>query len=476
MSTTHSLVADRTVTSVRPTWLSRYVRSLVLLDLACAMLVGLLVVQLRYDGRSVGLAGIDYRLLAVMFAPVWAAAVALSGGYDRRVVGVGTEEFRRVLGSGVRALAGLAVLLVATKANVARSVLALALPAVTLLTLTGRWGARRALHELRRRGRCVHRVLVVGSPAECARLLNSLVRHAEAGLQVVGCCTEGPGLALGVPVLGSVEEAGAHAVALRVDTVAVAGTASLGDEGLRSLAWSVERRGIDLLVAPGLTYVAVPRIVVRPVDGTPLLHVGEPTLDGPKQLLKTVVDRLSALALLVLVAPIVAALSLGVVLTSPGPAFFRQQRIGRDGRPFRIWKLRTMVVDASSVVVEGNDADGLLFKLRDDPRITSFGRFLRRWSLDELPQLLNVLTGSMSLVGPRPPLPSEVARYGDDVRRRLLVRPGVTGLWQVSGRSDLPWDEAIRLDLQYVENWSLVLDLVILLRTLAAVLKRRGAY
>jgi exopolysaccharide biosynthesis polyprenyl glycosylphosphotransferase len=307
-------------------------------------------------------------------------------------------------------------------------------------------------------------------------LLNNLARHADAGMQVVGCCTDGAGGSLGVPILGPVTDAGVHAIGTGVDTVAVAGTASLGEDGLRRLAWSVERRGVDLLVAPGLTYVSVPRIVVRPVDGTPLLHVDEPTLDGPKQLLKSAFDRGAAFVALVCLGPLVVGLAFVVLMTSRGPAFFRQERIGRDGRTFRIWKLRTMVDGAASMSLEGNDADGLLFKLRRDPRVTPFGRFLRRWSLDELPQLLNVLSGSMSLVGPRPPLPSEVAQYGEDVRRRLLVRPGLTGLWQVSGRSDLPWDEAVLLDLQYVENWSLALDAVILMRTVTAVARQQGAY
>jgi lipopolysaccharide/colanic/teichoic acid biosynthesis glycosyltransferase len=179
---------------------------------------------------------------------------------------------------------------------------------------------------------------------------------------------------------------------------------------------------------------------------------------------------------LVFAALPIAVLGGLVRLTSPGPAFFRQTRVGRDGREFQIWKLRTMFVGADTAPVDGNDADGILFKLRRDPRVTPLGHFLRRWSLDELPQLWNVVRGSMSLVGPRPPLPREVAQYGDDVRRRLLVTPGLTGLWQVSGRSDLAWDEAVRLDLQYVENWSLSLDLVVLLRTMTAVLRRRGAY
>ncbi len=476
MTATHGLAPATMLRSARPSWLARYVRALAVLDLLVAVVVGLVVVRLRYQGMPAALGGIDYRLLAVLYAPVWVATLALSGGYDRRVVGVGSEEFRRVLGSGVRALAGLAVVLVAVKVNVARSVLGVDLPAVVALTLVGRWAARRTLHQLRRRGRCVHRVLVVGSQAECARLLNTLARQSEAGMRVVACCTDGTGEGLGVPVLGPVDEAGLHAASAGVDMVAVAGTASLGEDGLRRLAWSIERRGVDLLVAPGLTYVAVPRIVVRPVDGTPLLHVDEPTLAGPKQLVKTLFDRVTALLAVVLLAPLLAVLALVVVVTSRGPAFFRQERTGRDGGTFRIWKLRTMVDGASALDVRGNDADGLLFKLRRDPRVTPVGRFLRRWSLDELPQLLNVLTGSMSLVGPRPPLPSEVARYGDDVRRRLLVRPGLTGLWQVSGRSDLSWEESVRLDLQYVENWSLTLDLVVLLRTLTAVVRRRGAY
>jgi exopolysaccharide biosynthesis polyprenyl glycosylphosphotransferase len=460
----------------RPRWLARHVRLLVALDALDALLTGTAVVLVRYRGTAASLGGVDYRVLAACFMPVWVGVVALTGGYERQVVGVGTEEFRRVLGAGVRATALLAVLLVAVKADVARSVLAVGLPATTGVSLVGRWSARRLLHAQRRRGRCTHQVLVVGSAAESARLLNSLSRHAEAGLTVVGICTDDDGAGLGVPVVGGMGEASLLVTELGIDTVAVAGTGALGEDGMRRLAWSLERRGVDLLVAPGLTYVAVPRLVVRPVDGSPLLHVEEPELSGPKQVVKSVFDRTTALATLVLLAPLLAVLALGVVLTSRGPAFFRQERVGRDGSTFRIWKLRTMVVNAAELPVEGNDADGLLFKLRTDPRVTPLGRVLRRWSLDEVPQLLNVVSGSMSLVGPRPPLATEVARYGDDVRRRLLVRPGLTGLWQVSGRSDLPWDEAVRLDLQYVENWSLALDLAILVRTVSVVLRRRGAY
>jgi exopolysaccharide biosynthesis polyprenyl glycosylphosphotransferase len=456
--------------------LPSYVAVLVVIDAVAAVAAALATVLVRYEGHAAVLAGVDYRVLALLFVPLWVAVLALTGAYERPVVGVGSEEFRRVIGAAVRTLAAIAVVVAAFKVDVARSVIAVGLPSAAILTLVGRWVARQGLHMARRRGTWCHQVLVVGEPAACAALMNQLRRHPEAGLVVKGVCTNGPARGLGVPVVGRIEDVGALVQSLRVDTVAVAETASMGDEGLRRLAWSLEGHNVDLLVAPGLTFVAVPRIVVRPVDGSPLLHVAEADFSGPKRLVKTMADRVTAgVGLLLALFPLVI-LAVLVRLTSAGPAFFRQERVGRDGRTFRIWKLRTMVVGAASLPITGNDVDGLLFKLHHDPRVTRFGRFLRRWSLDELPQLFNVVTGSMSLVGPRPPLPTEVARYGDDVRRRLLVRPGLTGLWQVSGRSDLPWDEAVRLDLQYVENWSLALDVVILLRTGAAVLRRRGAY
>jgi exopolysaccharide biosynthesis polyprenyl glycosylphosphotransferase len=225
--------------------------------------------------------------------------------------------------------------------------------------------------------------------------------------------------------------------------------------------------------------VAGPRTTIRPVAGLPLLHVDHPELVGGKQVLKGVFDKLVAVTALVLLAPLFVAIMLAIKLTGRGPVFFRQTRVGKNGHAFKVWKFRTMVVDAEQRKAELatlNEAAGALFKMRRDPRVTSAGVWLRRWSLDELPQLFNVLTGSMSLVGPRPALPSEAANYGDHMRRRLVVRPGITGLWQVNGRSDLPWDEAVRLDLRYVENWSFALDLQILWKTWSAVFRGNGAY
>jgi len=262
------------------------------------------------------------------------------------------------------------------------------------------------------------------------------------------------------------------------DTVAVAGSGALGDHGLRRLAWSLEGLPVDLLVAPGLTDVAGPRVAIRPVDGVPLLQVDAPQFTGWRRVAKGAFDRvLASTTLLVLAVPL-ALVALAVRLTSSGPACYRQTRVGRGGRTFRIWKFRTMHVGADQIQhdMTHNDADGVLFKLRADPRVTRLGRVLRRWSIDELPQLWNVVCGDMSLVGPRPPVPAEVERYAEDVHRRLLVKPGLTGLWQVSGRSNLSWEECVRLDLRYVENWSVTLDIVIMARTITAVLRADGAY
>jgi exopolysaccharide biosynthesis polyprenyl glycosylphosphotransferase len=248
---------------------------------------------------------------------------------------------------------------------------------------------------------------------------------------------------------------------------------------LRTLAWELEKTGTDLYVAPALLDVAGPRTTIRPTAGLTLLHVDHPQLSGPRQVLKDLFDRTAAVIALMLLSPFMLAIAAAIRLSDGGPAFFIQTRVGKDGKLFKVWKFRTMVVDAEARFAElraQNDNDGVLFKMRRDPRITRIGGTLRKLSLDELPQLFNVLIGDMSLVGPRPPLPDEVAQYAAHVRRRLVVKPGLTGLWQVSGRSNLSWDESVRLDIRYVENWSFALDLQILWKTLPAIFKGSGAY
>ncbi|HEY8524260.1 MAG TPA: sugar transferase [Acidimicrobiales bacterium] len=426
--------------------------------------------------------GIPYVVIALLAVPVWLGVLTVAGAYDRRVLGNGSEEYHRVLNGGVHFLAVVAILHFLFRLVIARGFVGVLIPVAVVLTLLARLRLRVWLYARRRAGRYVRRTLLVGLPSTVVDVGEHLVRTPWSGFRLVGACVDADVASLRmagetVPVVGSVRDVAAAIEACGADSVAVTNETAPGD--LRILAEAVERTGVDVLVVPAITDVAGPRTVVRPVAGLPLLHVKEPTFAGPQRLVKDVMDRVLALLAVVTLAPVFAAVAVAVKLDSPGPVFFRQTRIGRDGRPFRMVKFRTMVVNAEELLTEladRNEADGLLFKVRDDPRVTRVGRTLRRYSVDELPQLFNVLKGEMSLVGPRPPLPNEVDNYEGHVSRRLLVKPGITGLWQVSGRSDLPWDEAVRLDLYYVDHWSPTMDAMIIAKTFSAVIRASGAY
>ncbi|MFI5760396.1 sugar transferase [Streptomyces sp. NPDC051563] len=350
----------------------------------------------------------------------------------------------------------------------------------------------RHLSAARREAQAVSRVLVVGEPDSAESVIGHLAARTDHPYVVVGVVPVGPGgLDSGVPVaarLGSTmaqspngdSAAVLGAVAAhRADLVLVAPGARLAGERLRRISWALHDAGLELAVFPGLVEVSVKRLETLSAGGLAILRVAPPVSRGMQPLLKSVLDRAGAALGLVLLAPAFLAMVLAIRCGSRGPAFYRQHRIGRDGVPFVMWKFRTMVVDADARKAElsgANENDGLMFKMRRDPRVTRVGRLLRRTSMDELPQLINVVAGNMSLVGPRPPLPEEVAEYDEVELRRLAVRPGMTGLWQISGRSDLSWDETIQLDLQYVDNWSFTSDVDVMGRTLRAVVDGRGAY
>ncbi|MFI5101352.1 MAG: sugar transferase [Actinomycetes bacterium] len=470
------------VAVVRPEsrWQRRYVGLCIGIDAMAALVAG----TVTYLTAPAGYNPKVYNVLTVLIPFVWVLAVSLNRAYESRFLGVGSEEFRRVARAGVALTALVAFTAYVTDRGEGRHYVLISLPLVTLLTIGSRYGLRQWLHSRRAKGEYLHRVVVVGHEVPVLEMLRRLGDERFHGLQVVAACLPLPGqrpalMERGVPVVGgfgSVEQA----VRLTdADTVAVLASPDFGPEQLRRLAWDLEPTGADLLVAPSLVEVAGPRLSIRPVTGLPLLQVEQPQFTGGRRIVKATFDRTVALAMIVLFSPVLLAITVAVRLTSRGPAFFRQQRIGKDGKPFTMWKFRSMVVDAEALreqLLEHSDRDGLMFKMRADPRVTKVGTWLRRYSLDELPQLFNVLTGSMSLVGPRPPLPEEVAEYADDTRRRLLVRPGVTGLWQVSGRADLSWEESVRLDLRYVDNWTLATDLLILWKTARAVLRGSGAY
>ncbi|MFF3607024.1 sugar transferase [Streptomyces sp. NPDC002463] len=412
-------------------------------------------------------------------------ALAVNRSWAPAVLGQGAEEFRR-LGRSlftvvvVLALGGIAL----TSRNIKLWIF-VAIPAIALVTMTARYLLRLWLHRERKEGRCLRPVLAAGSPATVRDLITRTRKFPHIGWRVEAVCTtDGRGLdgdlLDGVPVVGQLSDVAKHVRHDGYRVVAVTPDAHWSPDRLRRLAWNLEGSDAEMVVAPVLMEVAGPRLHVDAVLGIPLLRVSMPTFTGGRRAIKGVVDRLGAAVLLVLFAPLMALVALLVMLDSRGGAFYRQRRVGKDGREFTILKYRTMVTGADgaarAALADRNEGAGPLFKLRRDPRVTRVGTVLRRYSIDELPQLFNVLTGSMSLVGPRPPLPEESAAYGPDIRRRLLVKPGLTGLWQISGRSDLPWEEAVRLDLRYVEDWSLALDTVILWKTLRAVLYGQGAY
>jgi exopolysaccharide biosynthesis polyprenyl glycosylphosphotransferase len=461
------------------TWISAYLRRAAVVDFGSALVAGTLAAHIRFTRGDLPT---EYLALTCALPLLWCAAVLLAGGYDARFIGLGSDEFRRVLTAAVSLTAALAVVSYAAKLDLARGYLAVALPATGLLDLGTRYLLRKRLHKLRRQGWCTQRVIAVGHTAAVADLVATLRRESHHGLSVVAACVADPPLAgevAGVPVAGPLNSVTVAVRQFRADTVAVLSCPEIDGIQLRELAWELEKEGTDLCVAPALLDVAGPRTTIRPVAGLPVLHVDHPDLAGGRRVLKGAFDRTLAAVALLLLAPVLVVVAVAIRCTDPGPALFRQIRVGRDGRDFTVYKFRTMVVGAEEWkerLVGHNEADGLLFKLRCDPRVTRLGATLRRWSLDEIPQLLNVLHGDMSLVGPRPALPEEAERYGRHMRRRLAVKPGITGLWQVSGRSDLPWDEAVRLDVRYVENWSFALDLQILWKTLSAVLHGSGAY
>lgn len=461
-------------------WAVAYRRRTAVADCACALSAGVLASGLRFAGDRY--TPDTYLACTALLPAMWWAAVRLAGGYDARFIGLGSDEFRRILNAAVSLTAAIAVVSYAAKLDLARGYMAIALPTLAILDLAVRYLIRKNLHRLRSRGLCTRQVIAVGHAAAVAELVITLRRESYHGLSVVAACLADAPASLevaGVPVAGELGAVAAAVGQFGADSVAVLTCPEMDGARLRELAWELEKTGTDLCVAPALLDVAGPRTTIRPVAGLPLLHVDHPELAGGRQVIKAVFDKVAATLALTLLAPVFLVVALAIRCTDRGPALFRQTRVGRGGRSFTLYKFRTMVVDADqrkAQLAARNEADGELFKIRRDPRVTRTGAWLRHWSLDELPQLFNVLRGDMSMVGPRPALPEEAARYAHHVRRRLVVKPGITGLWQVSGRSDLAWDEAVRLDLRYVENWSFALDVQILWKTWSAVIHGSGAY
>jgi exopolysaccharide biosynthesis polyprenyl glycosylphosphotransferase len=463
-----------------------YLRVIIAIDTAVVALAVLGGYLARFQGQPALGAKVPYAAVAPALFVVWLIALRLTRCYDDHVIGFGADEYRRVVSASLKLAGSVAIIGYLSDLGISRGFLGITFAVGTVGLATGRFVTRQWLHRARRKGHgWSRRVLVVGDASHVLDLVDQLRSEPMAGYAVVGACIPDSLVAPvaqhlnGVPVVGSFRTIIESARHIGADTVAVTAAGELTGRRLRRLGWQLEGTDIDLVLAPALTDVAGPRIHTRPIAGLPLIHVEAPEFSGGRKVLKGLFDRSFALLVVLFAAPVLVFIALAIKLTSRGPVIYKQKRVGIDGREFSVFKFRSMVVDAEKRLAElakKNETNGLMFKMRDDPRVTKVGKVLRKWSLDELPQVFNVLFGQMSLVGPRPPLPTEVARYDQDVARRLKVKPGMTGLWQVNGRSDLSWEDGIRFDLYYVENWSLAADMVILWRTVGAVVQSRGAY
>lgn len=451
--------------------------------------VGAFIIRFGFEPDFV-VAGqeLTYAWLSVALAVVWWIMLGAWNSRQSRVLGSGPDEYKRVAAASLWLFGVIAIVSYVLRIDTARGYVGLALPVGLLGLLLGRWLIRQHLSIRRGQGRSMSRLLLLGGPGAVSHLAASLHGAKHAGYLPVAAYM--PGIHeetrverdTGLEVLGHKPDTASIVAAIEAcgaDAVAVSAGVQLHPQTLRHLGWELASRNIGLIMAPALTDIAGPRIHTQQVAGLPLIHVTTPTLEGGQRVAKRLFDVLVSGVLILIASPAMIFVAVLIRLDSKGPILFRQERVGMEGKRFLMLKFRSMVVDAEARLADlerKNEGSGPLFKMKNDPRVTRIGGFLRRFSIDELPQLFNVVGGSMSLVGPRPPLPREVEAYESDVRRRLLVKPGLTGLWQVSGRSNLSWQDSVRLDLYYVENWSLAGDLVIILRTVRAVFGSTGAY
>ncbi|MCX2748697.1 sugar transferase [Arthrobacter sp. MI7-26] len=471
-------------------WARRYYRLLWVFDaiVICSVAAFAQVARFGFDNAFVVVGGyrVGYFPVSVAIAGAWMGALSVYRSRDKRVVGIGADEYKRVFSATVILLGLLTMACVVFEVDIARGYFALAFPLGCLGLMTSRWSLRRWLTRQRVHGHYLSRVVVLGAAEDVRYVINQIEKKSGPVYKVVGVALQGPERSSGmvvkgldVPVVADIYSVVDAVAATEADAVIVAGQVEGGSRFIQELGWQLEESSTELILTTGLTNVAGPRIHSRPVEGLPLMHVELPHYAGGKHALKRLLDIvLSAVALVVLL-PVFAVIAVLIRRDSPGPVVFRQERIGRGGQTFMMFKFRSMVETAEddlAGLLSQNEGAGLLFKMQNDPRVTWVGRWLRRYSLDEFPQFWNVLLGDMSLVGPRPPLQREVDGYESHVHRRLYIKPGLTGMWQINGRSELNWQDSVRLDLYYVENWSIVGDIIILWRTARALFHPTGAY
>ena len=468
-------------------WRQKYATGLIISDLLVLIWVvfGVQIAWFGFDSTNVAFRGnhadlaVNYTAISVLLIGAWMLVLKVYGTRGYRVLGAGAEEYKLVANGVVRLFGLLAIVAYLFQIDLARGYILVAFPLGIVVLCFSRWMWRQWLGAQRRNGRYTARVLLVGSKITVLHIARELARHPEEGYLVVGACIPAgiigghlPGTQ--IPICGSITSVKQALEHIGADTVTITSSDELTPQAIRELSWGLEAGRQHLIVAPSLTDIGGPRIHTRPVAGLPLIHVEMPRYEGRKLFAKRAFDIFGSAMLLLLLSPVLLVIAIVVRLTSSGTVFYQQERVGLNGGHFNMLKFRSMKVNAdeelAELLVAQGRSDRPLFKVQNDPRITSVGRILRKYSLDEFPQLVNVLRGDMSLVGPRPQRDGEVALYDSHARRRLLLKPGMSGLWQVGGRSSLAWEDAIRLDLYYVENWSMIGDVIVLWRTLRAVI------
>lgn len=451
------------------------------LDVLVILAAMVMAPQLRNAFPELGTYVAEPEWTVPAIAIAWLLALRQLGSYSPRHLRAGVTEYKRVIGASLGTAGAVGIICYLGSFNLSRLVFIGMFALGTAGLVLARFARRKFMHALHREGYLRTPVIVAGATGHVDSVAKVLSREKWLGYQVLGALTSDPAVHTpsGLPVFGRLSEIASIVREREVASVIFAEGSFSSPADFRRMAWELEQLDVQMVVVPNLADISAQRLDVRPVAGLPLVDVERPQAIAATRWIKRTWDIVGSLVLLVIAAPIMAGVALAIWLEDRGPVIFRQVRVGRSGQEFHCLKFRSMGIDAEARLAElvaSNEAAGPLFKMARDPRVTRVGRFIRRFSLDELPQLWNALRGDMSLVGPRPALPKEVAQYDPDTRRRLDVRPGLTGLWQVSGRSKLSWEDTVRLDLYYVDNWSIVQDLMILARTARAVVGSAGAY
>jgi exopolysaccharide biosynthesis polyprenyl glycosylphosphotransferase len=438
----------------------------------------------RFARYGLGKPGPSFLGILILAPVVWVPTFAVFNLYSLSRLSP-AEEFRRLFeATGVAVAAKLVLTLLLIHGTIedalSRGWLLMAWILALILVLITRQLWHKHMGRLRARGSLSYRTVILGANQEALRIAHTL-GPKPLGYQPVGAISTGVAQEQldGLPLLGTVNDLPEIIEAHGIECVFVASTA-IDPVVLKRVTRTLRHHPVEVRVSANMSEILSSRLTVQPVGDLLALTLRPARLTGPQAVAKRSFDLLAAMVALIVSAPMWMTIAVLIKATSRGPVLYRQERVGKDGRTFTMYKFRTMIRGADLLLpqlLERNESGGgVLFKLKNDPRVTRIGSWLRAWSLDELPQILNVMRGDMSLVGPRPALPNEVAAYEDWHRGRLEVRPGITGLWQVGGRSDLSFDDYVRLDLFYIENWSVIYDLFILGKTIPAVLMRKGAF